>query len=77
VTDGKVGVVVIGGLNPALRWRGGPGADGQALAMLQDYVALSPIETFVRDKAFIRLPVFTKYPPSREINQNLAYPPIL
>ncbi|OPY10416.1 MAG: Ribonuclease R winged-helix domain protein [Syntrophus sp. PtaB.Bin001] len=78
VTDGKVGLVVIGGLNPsAALEEAGLVTDGQALAMLQDYVALSPIETFIKKKAVTRSPAISEYSPSREISQNFAYPPLL
>ncbi len=78
VMDGKVGLVVIGGLNPsAALEEAGLVSDSSALAMLQDYMALSPMENYIREKDVKRSPASCEYSPSREITQNVGYPPIL
>jgi len=76
VAAGKVGLVVLGGLNPSAGLEeAGLVSDSCALAVLQDYEALSPLEMIVELNEPARSPAPPVYSPFREPLGHLSTPP--
>lgn len=74
VTEGKVGMVVLGGLNPiAGLEEAGLVFDTRSIAMLQDYLSLSPVDMFTEDRDLERRLVPSLYPNTKETPQNIGY----
>ena len=78
VTDGKAGMVVLGGLNPsAALEEAGLASDSSALALLYDYPALSSVETLSGLYGFEMHAAPSSYPQSKDALRHPDYPPLL
>jgi len=76
VTDGKVGLVVLGGLNPSAGLEeAGLVSDSYALAALHDYLALNPLETLAEYNDLEGKSTSSAYSHPEETIQNIGYRP--